>query len=273
MTTNTKLKISARETKKTEELNELLEEWKSHISKKEKVNNGHRENWATEECFAGDGFFPGYFSTEKKRILFIGRETRSIGGYGINFVDSSIAFFKNAHNLDEKNRLKNSNSFWRHILKIIYGIQNNGILYKEIPSSVEIADLMLKQNNFGFAVINISKYSNDSKIKWQLNTKLANRFLKDSDLQETNFFKRELQILEPDIIIAANLWNAGFEDEYLELCLPRPNKYKTKNSIEYWDYNLDGKKSNIKVINTYHFSARKSDKDCFYNPIRKILFE
>ena len=272
MATNTKLKISAREMKKTEELNELLEEWEAHISKKEKVNNGHRENWATEKCFAGDGFFPGYFSTKGKKILFIARETRSLGDCGINFVDSSIDYFKNAHNQDIKNRLTNANSFWRHILKIVSGIQNDGIPFREIKSSVEIADSMLEQNNFGFTVINISKYSNDSKKKWQLNTKLANQFLKDSDLQETHFFKRELEILEPDIIIAGNLWNAGFEDEYLELCLPRPNKYKTKNFIEYWDYILDNKKT-VKVINTYHFSARKNDKDCFYNPIRRILFE
>ena len=132
---------------------------------------------------------------------------------------------------------------------------------------------MIEHNDFGFAVINISKYSNDSKKNWQLNTTLANRFLKDSDLETTNFFQKELKILDPQIIITANLWKAGFENEYLELCLPRPDKCKTKNYIEYWDYKLDDKKEPIKVINTYHFSARKNDKDCFYNPIRKILFE
>lgn len=268
-----KLKISALETRKTEELNELLKEWKSHISKKDKVNNGHKNKWETKKCFAGDGFFPGYFSTDKKRILFVCRETRLIGGYGINFVDSSIDYFKNAHNPKVKNRLTNTNSFWRHVLKIAYGIQHDGMLFRDIPSSVKIADDMIEQNDFGFAVINISKYSNDSKKNWQLNTKLANRFLKDSDLQTTNFFQKELKILDPQIIITANLWEAGFENEYLELCLPRPDKCKTKNFIEYWDYKLDDKIEPIKVINTYHFSARKNDKDCFYNPIRKILFE
>lgn len=264
--------ISNIEVKKQKKLDDLFDDWKRFISTKDKVNNGQRAKISPVDCFASDGFFPGYYSKENKiKILFIGRETRSISG-GFNFVETSREFFENAHYPKIKNRLTNKNNFWRHILKIAYGIQKGGIPFNKIHSScIKIADEMIENNNFGFAVINISKYSNDSKKKWQLNKNLAYRFINDSELAKTKFLQKEIKILEPDIIITANLWDAGFGDT-LELCFPGLElKHSEKYNIEYCkEYNLNGK--NIKLINTYHFSAYKSDKECFYDPIRKIVF-
>lgn len=261
-----------KEKEKNDELMRLFDEWIAQISKnKEPVDNGDGKR-APRDCFAKDGFFPGYFSPEnKKKVLFIGRETRNIGGY--DFRDTSKDFFKN--------KSCNKNNWWRRILYIVYGIQHGGkIAFSDIPQANEIMKEMLekndlKKNGFGFAVINVSKFSNDSGTDWQTNTSLVDRFLKDSELEKTNFFQRELEILEPDVIITANLWDGKIKNDYLELCLPKENfseeKELCENVAKYGKYNLNGK--NIDYIDLYHFSAiNKNDEEYFYNPVMKILF-
>lgn len=133
---------------------------------------------------------------------------------------------------------------------------------------------MTDKNDFGFAVVNVSKFSNDSGTDWQMNTSLVDRFLKDSELEKTNFFIRELEILNPDIIIMANLWDGKINVDFLELCLPNENfsdlKYLRSRVAQYGKYNLSGRK--IDYIDLYHFSAVKNDEECYYNPVMKILF-
>lgn len=258
------------EKEKNKELNRLFKEWIAQLSKnKEPVDNGDPEKSKPRECFAKDGFFPGYFSPENKmKVLFIGRETIKIGG--CDFRDTSKHFFKNES--------CNKNNWWRRILYIVYGIQHGGkIAFSDIPQANEIMkEMMNKKNGFGFAVMNVSKFSNDSDTDWQTNTSLVDRFLKDSELEKTNFFQRELEILEPDVIITANLWDGKIKNDYLELCLPKKNfskklKRLRENVAEYGKYNLNGKK--IDYIDLYHFSAiNKNDEEYFYNPVMKILF-
>ena len=258
--------FSGIEKEKNDELMRLFDEWIAQISKsKEPVDNGDGKR-APRDCFAKDGFFPGYFSPEnKKKVLFIGRETRNIGGY--DFRDTSKDCF-------EKD-FYNGNNWWRHILYIVYGIHHGGkIAFSDIPQANEIVEEMLEKNEFSFAVVNVSKFSNDSDTDWQTNTSLVDRFLKDSELEKTNFFQRELDILEPDVIITANLWDGKIKDDYLELCLPSENfselKKLRENVAQYGKYNMNGKK--IDYIDLYHFSAVKNDEEYFYNPVMKILF-
>lgn len=264
-----KFKYNAEEKLKNNQLDALMNEWVAELSKNpEPINNGDKSKTTASACFAKDGFFPGYFKQTRK-VLFISRETRKIGGY--DFRDTTKEFFEEDFN--------NSNNFWRHILYIAYGIKTEGkYTFEELQTAVDIKNEMFDSNDFGFATINISKYSNDDQNNWQTNIGLANRFLKDSNLEKTNFFQRELDILNPDIIITANLWESGlFEGEYLDLCLPKANfskgkniKYNGESVAEYGKYNLNGR--TIDYIDLYHFSAKKSDKYCYYNPVMKILF-
>lgn len=264
------------EDKKAKELKNLLDEWRNFVSKKDKVNNGQRSKLNPSDCFVYDGFFPGYYS-EKKKILFIGRETRNSNDFVYTTINEC---FSNNGDLD-KGHLNDNNNWWRHILKIFYGIKNEGISFKKVPSATKIAHDMCENAEFGFAVINISKYTNNSKKNWQTNLKLVHRFIEDSELEKTNFFQRELEILDPDVIISGNLWEANIKNEYLELCLPSERrqtppyrKVESYNpSINYWKYDLYGNgKKMVDFINTYHFSARKKDKEDFYNPVMKVLF-
>ena len=265
-----KFKYSDLEKEKNTELNALFSAWIKQLSKnKETINNGNKDKTTPKNCFAKDGFFPGYFDENNLKVCFIGRETRKIGGH--DFRDTTKEFFENKNT--------NKNSFWRHILYIVHGIMTEGLeTYEEIPTANAILDKMFYDNNFGFAVINISKYSNDDEENWQTNVDLANRFLRDSNLGETNFFQKELEILNPDLIITANLWEHGiFNEKYLNLCLPYSNfsngknvTHKGKSVAEYGKYDLNGR--DIDYIDLHHFSAKKSDKYCYYNPVMKVLF-
>ncbi len=178
-------------------------------------------------------------------------------------------------NFFEKSNV-NTSTFWCKVLYMLYGIQHDGKPeYGELPYADTIAKEMINTNNFGFAVMQLSKYSNDSDEGATRNVYMMNRFLEDSELDKRNFFLEELSLLEPDVIITANLWGCGVKDEYLEQCFPS-EKFKIwkkygNNIADFVDFDLNGKK--IKLINTFHFSAIKSIEDCFYNPVMEILFK
>lgn len=252
------------ENEKSVALKNLLDDWAKQISTKPKIvfpDDG--KAYPPESYFCYDGFFPGYFS-QRQKVLFVARETRWISGE--NFCDTSREFFKK-HNI-------NSDNFWRKVLYMLYGIRNEGkIPYAEIPYADDIAKQMVESTDFGFAVMQLSKYSNDSDNGSKRNIELMNRFLEDSELEKRNFFQEELALLNPDIMILANLWECGVKDDYLELCFPSKNfkNWKNyKNVANYGEYDLNGK--NVRFINTYHFSSIKSIENCFYNPVMEILF-
>lgn len=251
------------EIKKNGELFSLFDKWKAQIATKPAIvfqDDGTKH--PAESYFVYDGFFPGYFE-QKIKVVFIGRETRWIRGK--DFRDTSIEFFKTKN--------VNESVFWRNVLCMFYGIQHEGkIPYSKVPYADEIAKNMLKTNNFGFAVMQLSKYSNDSDEGGRRNIEMMNRFLEDSELEKHNFFQEELKLLSPDIIITANLWDCGIKDEFLAQCFPGAFSEELSplpKTVNYWKYDLEGKK--VDVINTYHFSARKSTEDCFYEPIVDIL--
>ena len=199
-------------------------------------------------------------------MLFVGRESRWLSLLGSDSIVANINFFKTQN--------VNSNAFWRNCLYMLYGIQHEGkIPYSEVPYADEIAKKMVATNEFGFALMNISKYTNNSDEGGTRNIELMNRFLEDSELEKRNFFQEELKLLEPDIIITANLWDCGVKDEYLAQCFP--GKWIDELSsipkiANHWKYDLAGKQ--VDVINTYHFSSRKSAEEFFYEPVMTILF-
>ena len=262
-----KTNVSELEVQKGKELKALQDDWKKQISTKPKIEfPDDGKKYSPESYFAYDGFFPGYFS-QKRKVLFIGRETRWIGGGNFDFRDTTKEYFRDVN--------VTGSAWWRTILYLFYGIQHEGLVsYADVPVADDIAKEMLETNNFGFAVMQLSKYSNDSEFGGTRNVYLMNRFLKDSELDKRNFFQEELALLDPDIIITANLWCAGVNGEYMEQCFPEDNFKNVKtyrHVVEHGDYDLNGK--SVKFINTFHFSARnKSTEDCFYKPVMKILF-
>jgi len=145
-----------------------------------------------KDWFSSDGFYPGYYS-KKPKVLFIGREPRwaQTCGYTDNIALFMLDFIKRPDH--------NQSFFTRRLLYIVEGIKNKGKLkFEEVreKTACVIAKEMDKTNDYGYAVINISKYSNGAEDGGNANYKLINSFLEHSNLEKRNFFHEELAILD-----------------------------------------------------------------------------
>lgn len=251
---------------KRKQLKELFNQWLKQISTCDDIQfpvDG--KDYPATEYFVKDGFYPGYFSENHPKVLFIGRETRETASCHESkdriLCDLEYAF------KDSPNKMP----FIRRIFYIYYGILTEGrYKFEEIP----YPDEMVKNKQYGFAFMNISKYSNDSENSATADYDLINRFLADSNLTKRNFIREEIELLDPDIIITANLWDTKIKQEYLELVFPTKDFEEVKsykNEAILYDFQFNQKK--IKFVDAFHFSARGSDEGKFYEPIMNLLFK
>ena len=266
------------EKKKRQELLQWYRDLEFQISQKEDIISPDNVKKQAVEYLNLDGFYPGYFEA-KKKILFLGRESRDVDG--CNRMDTDIEFLKNT----------NINGFgyiyWQRIFYIVYGILHEGrIPYMEIPSANEIKDFCVRENRFPFAFINLSKYSNDDNSNWQADSYLINRFLKDAEFEKRNFIREQISILEPDVIISCNLWEIkGIDHDKINLVFPKEdfgdrNEALSTNGVsDVYQFNLNGK--SITFIDLYHISAsrvgnlrgHRLSQTYYYDPVMKALFQ
>lgn len=242
----------------------LMNDWKKEISQKEKiVFFDDNKEYPPEDYFYFDGFFPNYYNQDTK-VLFIAREARWTSGG--DFIENSLKYFKSDAKINDV-------LFWRRIFYMLYGIRTKGKEeYKDIPYPYDYVRELDENNMYGFALMNMSKYSNDREDGGKrADTVLMNQFLKDSDLKKRNFFKEELEILDPDVIITANLWDGKIKKEYLDICFEGINLIKTIEGAAFSTMVIN--KKSIKIIDLYHFSQPGlSDQEYYYDPVIKLLF-
>ncbi len=262
---------------KRKELSAWFEDFKAQIAQKEDivfVDDG--KAYKAVDYLNLDGFYPGYFSA-KRRVLFIGRESREVSG--CNRMETDIEFLRN------NNINKVGFAFWQRVFYVVYGIQHEGkVPFRVIPYANEIKEACVKANSFPFAFINLSKYSNDSK-SWKADYVLMNRFLEDAELGRRNYLREQISILDPDIIISCNLWgDARIDLDKLDLIFPpddfskRIPKLSTEGISDVYNFSFEGK--NIRFIDLHHFSAIRVgklmgyelDKLYFYDPVMKAVF-
>lgn len=249
---------------KRKELFNLFSDWKEVIRHSKRIKfRDDKKNYNAIDYFNSDGFLPGYFSSSTK-IVFIGRESRYSSGN--DRVKSDIDGLTT--------NFSASSSYWRRILYLAYGIKNEGNFeFSSLPTAGEILKEMIKMNNFNFALMNISKYSNDSRSGANADFSLINQFLNDSKLTERNFIEEEIILLDPEIIITANLWSGKISKQELNLVFPE-NSFKFINEFTdkavLFNYKLGNKI--VKLIDLYHFSARGNDQELFYDPVMSLLF-
>lgn len=98
-----------------------------------------------------------------------------------------------------------------------------------------------------------------------------------TELDTTSDVIIRLYKADPDIIITANLWDGTIDENYMNLCLPNDKFSKGKSITHnkecvaiYYKYNQNGRE--IDCMDLFHFSARKSDQFCYYNPVMNALF-
>ena len=238
---------------KRKELHELLQDWEKTVA------SGNRN-----KQFSYDGFFPGYFNTFPK-VLFIGREPKDQDGN--DYIENTITQFEGIMKEENVlNKCNNETQYWARILCIFSIIINNGLI--EGKRTFEIYESMIKKN-IGFAAINISKYINNSG-KSSADIESINNFLVDSNLEITDYIRKQIKILNPDIIITAHLWEEIGIDYYLD------KYFGVKEQVlnnEYTEWLVDVKINNnkIKLINLYHFSSNKNDMNFYYAPISILI--
>jgi hypothetical protein len=253
------------EREKRKQINKLMSDLKQKIKTKNKIIfSDDGKEYDAIDYFNSDGFLPGYYKKNNIKVLFIGRESRYCSGK--DRVIDGLKWFKNGS--------PNASSYWRRILYIVFGIKTKGeYSYDEIPYANEILSDMNKNNDYGFAIMNVSKYSNDAEDGASANISLINRFLEDSDLRERNYIREEIEVLEPDIIITANLWGCNIDNSQLGLIFPDSDfneLQRVEGIANLYEFKFGARI--LKLLDLYHFSCRGSDQKKFYEPTMKLLF-
>jgi hypothetical protein len=246
-----------------DEIDSLMGQWKSHVKNKP-VYNHEGVQYYGKDCFCTDGFFPGYCG-QRKKILFIGRDPVD-GMKKKGWVETVF---------DEYQSGKTGTSpFHPRLLYLARGILEDFFLpgRYDSPSSSEIAKNIGKEGGISFAFMDFSKYVDDTT----LSKDLVEKFIEHSNFRNTRFFKREIEILSPDIILTMNLWDMGIETETIQEVFeddiePVKVEWHTDNSTACLR-EMEIKSKKIPVIDLYHFSAtNKGTEEHFYEPVKEII--
>ena len=230
-------------------LEKLFVDWHQHFAMKlSKLD----QQVADDMVF--DGFYPHYFS-QKKKILFIGRETLEMAGE--NYIETLFKCYRSEAKLIG-NRHLNNYKFHNRMIYIAYGILNGFPDWGKIDHADKLSDTFGTPDGLSFAFMNISKLSNESG-RWPADWDLINQAHRHST-EGRNFIEEEIAILEPQIVIAMNL------DE----------KLRSLGRLSAWVPDSAGVKScwlessghRSLLIDSWHFSAfGKKDIPDYYTPI------
>lgn len=213
----------------------------------------------TSQLFVYDGIVP-YYTEQPFKILFIGKESLEVAG--VNYV---IDILKNCYNA---NRIggKTLNAYRFHAIMcyVAYGINRNFPEYKDLPWAQEIGADFGNEGGISFAFMNISKFSNESGL-WQADIPLIQKFLGLTKCLNTNYFEKEIELINPDLIIGMNLksWYG---------CIGKING-PLKNfggCVDY--YQLHTQYNQYPLLDSWHFSApkKRTEKD-YYIPITSAV--
>lgn len=238
------------EFEKLSRINSLMQEWKSSLSKEE------------QELFVPDGFYPFYFS-KKPRILFMAKE--ATGMQGLSYIDTLFECYKDYKLIGEKHI--NQYRFHARMMYMAYGILNNESTLEDFqatPPAAKIGDTFGTKDGVSFAFMNISKSSNED------GTYANKKLIETSWNHGKDFIKREIEILDPDVIISANV-----ADKIIGI-LGEPKVLKRIGGGEECDVCAQTIKANgkdILLLDCWHFSNIKHKKDFenFYNPVCEFL--
>lgn len=233
-----------------EKLYKLLDQWHEEAESMKFIKR------YTADDMVYDGFYP-YYTKQKKKILFIGREALGLNG------EDYIECVYNAYKTNKiGNKHINQYKFHRLMFYLAYCIINNFPAWGKVPYASELTEDFGTEKGISFAFMNLSKFSNESG-KWSADWELIDSFINNFTNTETNYFNDEISILKPDIIITMNL-----ENRLNVLGRIDSLKYGSKASCYYLMVN----RKKIPLIDLYHFSAtNKKDKEEYYLPLKDAI--
>ena len=248
-----KIQYPASEKEKLAQIETLFKAWYKNFKDKKFI----KQYTANDIIF--DGFYPYYFS-QKRKILFIGRE--SYWANGCNYISYIFdAYKKNYIGVKHINQYP----FHRRMMYVAYGLNNSFINFQKIPCADKIAEQFGTSTGVSFAFMNISKFSNESK-NTNSDLELIDSSFVASSNKDNNFILKEIDILEPDIVITMNLGQIEKMSAFGKL-----NELFLSEQVYAYKFNTQSK-SNILLLDTFHFSARnKQEENDYYLPIVKAV--
>lgn len=233
-------------------IDKLMEEW---------ANYCHRPQspW-TDSIFVKDGAFPFYEQQEPK-ILFIAREL-----YGKQNKEDGLCI----NYWDERAGMDNLGVFQSRLLYLAYGIINGQCTLqdwlnmqeaKELDNSFAKSNETTETKTFSYAFMNASKILNIQ------GTQIGDTFQGFiNDPENLKFIIEEIRLLNPNIIVSANLGDLGLMRKLMTFnnSIKQKEADKLLNNENRFIYWFDDK---IPWIDTWHFSAHKDHFKGFYEPV------
>lgn len=236
-------------------LNELFIEWEESAVRE----HGREARILFEEKIVVDGFYPHYMS-QKKKILFIGRESLKIDGS--NYIQTLQTCYRNG--LIGSKPINNT-SFHALMFYITFAVNNEVYDWHKIPFASTLKDTFATENGISFAFMNLSKLSNatnDWKTEWCKIDDFLNHY---GTLNHINFINKQIELINPDMIITMNF---GKYINYLGT-----NKLISK-SKEVNSYLFEIGNDTIQLFDMFHFSAPgKSSRDDYFYPLLNMLLK
>ncbi|NLF52268.1 MAG: hypothetical protein GX577_14155 [Leptolinea sp.] len=207
---------------------------------------------ACPDGFLSYGFYP-YYTKQKYRILFVGREAHSM-----SYDDYIQVKYKDYINASGDT----NGNFHRRIFYLTYGLLNDFPEFAIIPHSSDIAKGDFAHGRLSFAFMNVSTIGNetgDTNTQWPEYEK--------SNKDGQRFRKEMIEILAPNIIVCAY---CGWDITQLA------DRFESLESSELvtTEQLFFGSISCLR-FDTYHWCATNApsvgglnDEDGFYNPLR-----
>lgn len=238
-----------------DEINHLNSKWLEFL----KVRLGDKCPGNIDELFVSDGFYP-YYTSQKKKILFIGREALEIGG--CNYME----FLYEAY--QEKrigSKTLNQHKFHSTMLYLTYAIEHAVYKWEEIPYADEFISEFAQPGGISNAFMNLSKFSNGSG-SWASDYNLIDLFISASIQSPVDFFAAEIDLLSPDIILGMNF------SERMK-CLGSFESPKMYGNDDVCFQTLITSSGNTyPYLDCWHFSAlNKNPKTNIFNPVIEAL--
>lgn len=229
---------------------------------------GKKMSEEDKKHFNMDGFYP-YYTQQPLRILFVGREACWMSN--MNYIETLLSDLKEGK---VGSWSLNQYPFHKRQFYMAYGIlsavHRNYLFSKwdEVPWADEMAkNIFAKESgnlnnseleSMSWAFMNMSKISNDTG-DWRTDDRRYRPYV-DSHHDE---IKEEIRLLQPDLIIGANVYDLvtilGYNEEECD---------RDNSNCYFYSSAKDGVPP---FLNCYHFSAIKNDRKCFYEAVASVL--
>ena len=233
-------------------LDELMESWEKKV----------RQNKETAP-FMADGAYPHYFG-QNPRVLFIGRE--AYGDYEpCTKASYLVEYYENyIEGMAYGERSLNQAKFHGRLFYMMHAINTGAENWSDVPWAEKIAMEDFKTGKLSFAFMNLNKLMNisgDNVTDMETLEKFAHTYREET--------RKEIEILDPHIIVSANLMNQVDMNPIFGDWEGLSGNGEDGENIYVWRGCVNGHP--VYLLDLLHFSAyNKPEYEAFYACVRDV---